>query len=1116
MTEPETRQPVPEIDRSNSNANGTATDTESTVVPEAEVPPEPWTPERVFQWNAYYDVYVMWATLLLAFLVSCNYVTDSQFWLQLKSGELIADRAGPVMTDTFSYTEDGRRWVDLAWMFQWIHAAVYKLVYGLVPVSQTDPTANRAGAEQIAVGTLVALSAILRLVTAWMLLKIRRPGPGLWWSAVCVTLAVGVVFHPLLGIVTGGIALPATVAPATWAQLLLSFELLVLFRAFFLNRPRALWWLIPAFVLWANLDESFLTGLLVLAAAVFGRWLDGVLGTGTSAIDRAPINAKPSDAFDDADLPRPVRAGTACVILGACALACLANPFTYRAYGAAVAPYLQYFRPAGTITTVDQLSIFGTELRKQLGPEWKWLALYFGCLVGLGIGSFLLNLRRFSWARFLPFAVVSVVWALLMHSNATFALVLAAVVAPNGQEWYHDRFGTAGRLGGGWTFWSTGGRLVTLMLLFAVMSKDITGWGNTLPEVQFGLGFHPDDFTLEAADFLNRHNEIKGNIFNTSLHQGDVLIWKAAPKRKTYIDGRARLFPHERLEEWHAIRNALKDDDVAKWKPLLDLYGVYAVMIEPGGVGGAPNTYRRLMRSPNWVPFYDDGRIVMFGRADAPGTDLAFFKGNKLDPELRAYRINHPVANFERPPTPTTWIDTVFQNRTFARPQSRTESARRWLEGADVDGPATSSQGPAIPEPARCLLAIQESRTALAQSPDDWIAFRRLKDAYRFLMMQEAAMLAGIPITPENRSRIMSVQPELTHLMSRFQQRVTSLNYAIMTTPPPKSAAARQDLAALNLELFQLFFMASARDLAAERLKAVIDQSQPEDFSADMEAQLKQQLSVLEDESKKLEDQLEDLEVVRSATPIDQANYALSNGGTGWAIAQLVEALASNMSPADVKPRLIDLYCNTGQPDKAQELLTEGSIDDPNLGREPGSGALRQGRVYFLLGNYLSASTLWEDRAIPRVRFDRANRVMFGGRDLVRGDAIPATNAVLSVPSSLQQQATWSYELAMCQLEGGMPEEAAKQFTQALTLAPDLAIRPIAAYYLQKMGKPVPPPLKREGKATRTGQASSVSRPNLGLPLPQPAAPQTVPPGAAPASEPATVPPAAKQGKEKG
>jgi hypothetical protein len=75
MTEPETRQPVPEIDRSNSNANGTATDTESTVVPEAEVPPEPWTPERVFQWNAYYDVYVMWATLLLAFLVSCNYVT---------------------------------------------------------------------------------------------------------------------------------------------------------------------------------------------------------------------------------------------------------------------------------------------------------------------------------------------------------------------------------------------------------------------------------------------------------------------------------------------------------------------------------------------------------------------------------------------------------------------------------------------------------------------------------------------------------------------------------------------------------------------------------------------------------------------------------------------------------------------------------------------------------------------------------------------------------------------------------------------------------------------------------------------------------------------------------
>ncbi len=271
MTEPETRQPVRETDPAHSNATATAVDPESTALPEAETPPEPWTSERVFEWNAYYDVYVMWAALLLAFMVSCNYVTDSQFWLQLKSGELIAERASPVMTDTFSYTEVGRPWVNVPWLFQWLHAAIYKFVYGLVPVSPTDLTANRAGAEQIAVGSMVALAAILRLVTAWMLLKIRRPGPGLWWSALCVTVAVGVVFHPLLGIVTGGDCAPCDRCAVDLGAIAPGLRASRLVPRLCLNRQRALWWLIPAFVLWANLDESFLTGLLVLAAAVAGR-----------------------------------------------------------------------------------------------------------------------------------------------------------------------------------------------------------------------------------------------------------------------------------------------------------------------------------------------------------------------------------------------------------------------------------------------------------------------------------------------------------------------------------------------------------------------------------------------------------------------------------------------------------------------------------------------------------------------------------------------------------------------------------------------------------------------------------------------------------------------------
>ncbi|HMB03546.1 MAG TPA: hypothetical protein VKP69_07380, partial [Isosphaeraceae bacterium] len=191
---------------------------------------------------------------------------------------------------------------------------------------------------------------------------------------------------------------------------------------------------------------------------------------------------------------------------------------------------------------------------------------------------------------------------------------------------------------------------------------------------------------------------------------------------------------------------------------------------------------------------------------------------------------------------------------------------------------------------------------------------------------------------------------------------------------------------------------------------------------------------------------------------------------------ELEEADRSGINPALVRPQLLDLYCDTGQPERAVELLSSGNVEDPALGGEPGVSALRHGRVYFLLGNYEYAASLWQERAIPQLRFERGARALSAGRMLVTGETQTALNTLINIPGKIATQAAWEYDLALCRLESGRPDLAAERFTRALTLAPTLTVRPIVAYYLEKLGKPVPSANVEEPKGEEPWGGSSRNR----------------------------------------
>jgi len=327
--------------------------------------------------------------------------------------------------------------------------------------------------------------------------------------------------RPWLGVQIGGVALAGLGGRAGDVGLLfLAVELLLLHQAINLGKAGRLLALVPLFLLWANTDESFSFGLAILAASAAGL------------------------AFDKRRDPSRPPARSAWIALGLCFVATFVNPS--HAFGV-LAGFGAIFRSIGLNfgpPTVRSASIFsGDFMPTGLAGLAKTLRFYYFALVGLGLASFLLNRRDFSLPRFLAFAVASVLWGLAFNAfTMPFALVLAAVLALNGQEWYHRTFGVEGRLGAGWSAWSTGGRLVTIAVVFAAIARGVTGWGGQVGDAQFGFGFNPDDFPFESANAI-KDAPIEWGILNTSLSQGDAIAWKAAPKRRAFVDSRPHLFP---------------------------------------------------------------------------------------------------------------------------------------------------------------------------------------------------------------------------------------------------------------------------------------------------------------------------------------------------------------------------------------------------------------------------------------------------------------------------------------------------------------------------------------------------------------------------------------------
>jgi len=132
----------------------------------AEVPaPEPMTAQRVFEWNAYYDLYVAAFVVLLVFLSSANKIQaiNSGIWSLLQAGRQIASTGAPVVSDSTSIGGEGLRWVNIPWLYEVSHFGLFEAVASLAPKPEPGLSVNNASnpRDQYGAGALIAVDALI-------------------------------------------------------------------------------------------------------------------------------------------------------------------------------------------------------------------------------------------------------------------------------------------------------------------------------------------------------------------------------------------------------------------------------------------------------------------------------------------------------------------------------------------------------------------------------------------------------------------------------------------------------------------------------------------------------------------------------------------------------------------------------------------------------------------------------------------------------------------------------------------------------------------------------------------------------------------------------------------
>ena len=469
-----------------------------------------------------FEIYI----LAYVFLLLSKPINDPDFWFHLKGGEYTLLHGIP-RTDPFSFTYHGYPWIDHGWLSG--------LIFYLIQ-------------SRFGYNVLIFLFAVIATFAFWLVFRRCNAHPFIAGFAVFLgALSVA----PNIGVRT-----------RIFTLLFTSVFLLVLTHYSRRGQGPMIWLLVPIMALWVNLHGGFVIGFVLIGLAILGTVLD--------------------KWFGDDQLPLWPRAGVMGLVLGACLLAALLNP-----YGAAM------FSVPGRVL---QSPIYKEVVVDWRSPDFHQTELVpFMLLFLLTTVALALSPIRPKPSELLFFLAILYAALNTQRNVLIFPLVAVPLFANYFQHWL-DANALGKRFRQNTTFSGPPNIFALLFLLplvlFAVKLKS-TVYGEFRQQTM--------DVPLKAVEYL-KEKQIVGNTFTVPNVWANYLIWEM-PSNPVFIDGRD-VYPEQFVQEYVDIALGLRD-----WREPFNRYGVQVVIVPTTSV-----LTKELSAAFDWQEIYRDEMAAVFSR----------------------------------------------------------------------------------------------------------------------------------------------------------------------------------------------------------------------------------------------------------------------------------------------------------------------------------------------------------------------------------------------------------------------------------------------------------------------------------------------------------------------